>query len=439
MMKRWIGIAADHARSICALLAITAISSASAASQSCGVGVYQGAGDDFVVIVERANPGEMRYYFRDGTFGTPGDARVACERDALRVTQESGKSERWAAVPLRLTPTRFRSGDVMLEGLLIEPAGDDPKRPLLVNVHGSENSASLRRNYYPYMFAAQGIAAFVFDKRGTGASEGHYHQNFHRLAEDVVAASAEAKRLAHGRFGRFGLFGGSQGGWVAPRAANDAGAEFVAIGFGLLIDPLDEDAQQVASELRELGYDGAVLAKAKEVTDATGELMAAHFASGYEALANVKRRYGNEAWFKQIKGEFTGDVLALKEEELRREGRKRFDNLDIDWRYDAIGHLRAVRAPQLWVIAGADREAPPEMTVARLQDLRKEGRPIEIAVFPRTDHGMVEFESLPDGERRATRITDGYFRLLGDWILGRKKEPYGAGRLLAPGESLSGS
>lgn len=436
MYKRCIQIAAYCLRPLFALAALAAFSNPSFAAQPCDVGVYRGPNDDFVVIVERSNPGEMRYYFRDGTFGPPGDDRVSCEKDGISVSRDKSSAERWPAVPLRLTPTRFRSGDVMLEGLLIEPMKNDPARPLVVTVHGSESTAAIRRNYYPYVFAAQGVAAFVFDKRGTGASEGQYHQNFHRLAQDVVAASAEAKRLARGRFARFGLFGGSQGGWVAPRAANDAGAEFVAVGFGLLIDPLDEDAQQVESELRALGFGEKELQKAKEITDATGALMAAHFENGYEALARVRQRYGSEPWFKQIKGEFTGDVLASDEATLRREGRERFDNLDIDWRYDAIGHLRAVRAPQLWVIAGEDREAPPQMTVERLQTLREEGRPIEIAVFPSTDHGMVEFETLPDGSRRATRITNGYFRLLGDWILGRKQLPYGAARILAPGELL---
>lgn len=38
---------------------------------------------------------------------------------------------------------------------------------------------------------------------------------------------------------------------------------------------------------------------------------------------------------------------------------------------------------------------------------------------------MNEFLELPDGSRRNTRVTDGYFRLLGDWILGRLAPPYG--------------
>jgi len=293
------------------------------------------------------------------------------------------------------------------------------------------------RNRYPYVFAAQGISAFVFDKRGAGASEGKYNQNFHKLAADGVAASKEAKRLAKGRYGRFGLFGGSQGGWVAPRAANDAGADFVTIGFGLLLTPLEEDSEQVFTELRAQGYGDDAIAKAREVTDTTAGVMASHFENGYDNLTAVKARFGAEPWFGKIKGEFTGDVLASDEATLRREGRAKYDNLDIDWRYDALGELRKVKAPQLWIVAGADREAPPDLPIQRLEQLRNEGKDITIVRFPNTDHGMYEFTQASDGTRTSTRVTDGYYRLLADWIKRETHPPYGAAQWLAGKEEAA--
>ncbi len=56
-------------------------------------------------------------------------------------------------------------------------------------VHGSENPAI--GNVYPYMLVAQGVSVFVYDKRGTGASEGDYTQNFELLADDAAAAPLE--------------------------------------------------------------------------------------------------------------------------------------------------------------------------------------------------------------------------------------------------------
>lgn len=410
------------------LLAALAVA-AQAAATPCQPGAYSGPDGRFLVIMERpdtAETGAWRWWADDGRFGLTNDGSVTCRGDTLEV-----KTVTYRKIPVRLTPTKFKSGDLTLNGMLIEPpAAAGAKPPLVVTVHGSERTPAVKYAQYPWILAAQGISAFVYDKRGTGESQGTYNQNFHALAADATAASNEAKRLAVGRYSRFGLLGGSQGGWVAPRAANDAGAQFVAVGFGLLIDPLEEDASQVRAELTEAGYGEDVLKQARDITDATGNLMAEHFLKGYEQLAAVKARYGKAPWFAKIKGEFTGDILALDEATLRREGRARFDNLDLDWRYDAMGWMRKVKAPQLWVIAAEDREAPPQTTVDRLRTLRREGHDITIVRFLATDHGMVEFTQAADGARTTTRVTDGYFRLLGDWIKGSTRPPYGRGEFL---------
>jgi len=403
-------------------------------SPPCAPGVYAGPQGHYRVVLERtdtAQTGAWRWAAQDGRFGLTNDGSVTCRGDSIEV-KDGATIVRYSKVALRLTPTKFKSGDLTLNGLLIEPpVARGKKPPLVVAVHGSERTPAVKHATYPWMLAAQGISAFVYDKRGTGESQGSYNQNFHALGADAAAASKEAQRLAAGRYSRFGLLGGSQGGWVAPRAANDAGADFVAVGFGLLIDPLEEDASQVAAELTEAGYGADVLKQAREITDATGNVMAEHFKQGYEQLAAVKARYGQQPWFAKIKGEFTGDLLALDEATLRRDGAAKFDNLELDWRYDAMGWLRKVKVPQLWVIAAEDREAPPQTTIDRLQTLRREGHRIDIVRFPDTDHGMGEFTQAADGERTTTRITDGYYRLLGDWIKGTTRPPYGRGEFLA--------
>lgn len=399
----------------------------------CTPGVYARDDGRYIIIIERPDTAESRvwrWWADDGRFGLSTDWTVICGEREVR-TEEQGKSVAWSRVSMRLTPTTFKSGELTLAGMLIEPpARPGAKPPLVVTVHGSERTPAVKFASTPWVLAAQGIATFVYDKRGTGGSQGSYNQNFHALAADAAAASREAKRLAAGRFSRFGLFGGSQGGWVAPRAASDAGAQFVAVGFGLLIDPLEEDASQVAAELAEAGYGPDVLKKAREITDATGNLVAEHFKTGYERLAAVKARYAGQPWFARIKGEFTGDILTMDEATLRREGAAKFDDVELDWRYDAMGWMRKVTVPQLWVIAARDREAPPQATVDRLQTLRREGKDIAVVRFPDTDHGMVEFNQAADGTRTPTRVTAGYFRLIGDWIHGRRNPPYGRGEFL---------
>jgi pimeloyl-ACP methyl ester carboxylesterase len=117
--------------------------------------------------------------------------------------------------------------------------------------------------------------------------------------------------------------------------------------------------------------------------------------------------------------------LRTPEAELKRVGRARYDNLELIWDYDAMPPLQALNIPQLWVLAGADREAPPEIPRQRLSQLKAQGKPIDLFVFPDTDHGIFEFEQAADGSRRMTRVADGYFRLVADWIRGGVKGPYG--------------
>ena len=93
-------------------------------------------------------------------FGLTGEPMVHATRQEFRVRE-----------------TKFESRGVKLAGRLVLPPGDAPA-PLVVIVHGSENYSA--RLYYPeqYRLPAQGIAVFVYDKRGTGESGCEYTQDF---------------------------------------------------------------------------------------------------------------------------------------------------------------------------------------------------------------------------------------------------------------------
>jgi uncharacterized protein len=393
------------------------------AHAACNEGAYASSAGDYVVVVPLPDPkaAGQRYLFRDGRRGNTADAGapLKCAADAVTIKTSDGSEERWAQIQLTRTDTRFSSVETQLVGQLIEPSGATPGgRPLVVLVHGSERTSALG-SPYAYSLAAQGITAFVYDKRGTGASEGEYTQNFELLAADAAAALAHAKTMTRGRVSRAGYFGGSQGGWVAPLAATRSDAQFVAIGFGLVASPIEEDREQMISEARALGLDNSALALIDRLSAATARLVLSDFSRGYDELAQVRHELAQQPWSQRINGEYSGEILRLTDDELRRLGRARFDNVELIWGYDSVAALKRVNVPVLWVLAGEDREAPIETTRAALLDLKKAGKPIEVYLFPNTDHGMREFVTKADGSRTMTRITDGYLRLLGDWINGR--------------------
>jgi pimeloyl-ACP methyl ester carboxylesterase len=293
-----------------------------------------------------------------------------------------------------------------------------------VLVHGSEDSSA--RDFYSLqrLFPSAGIGAFVYDKRGTGASSGEYTHDYPLLAKDAVAALREARRLAGSRAGRTGYQGTSQGGWVAPIAATMAQVDFVIVGYGLAVSPIDEDRSAIELDMTRRGYGPDVVAKALEIGEATEAIVVSNFESGFDRLAAVRAKYGNEPWFKYVHGNVTFFMLEQPEAKVREQGPMLLRGA-LPY-YDPMPVLRGLSTPQLWILGADDLEAPITETVRRLHALAASGKPIDIAIFPRAEHGIYEYETAADGTRLSTRNSEGYFAMMRDYILeGRLWRNYG--------------
>ena len=349
----------------------------------------------------------------------------ACDQGRITFDGRPG-----ARVVLDSRETTFTSADgARLNGRLILPPGDGPV-PIMIEVHGSEGANALDFNAFQRFAPASGVGVFVYAKRGSGGSEGTYTQDFHLLAEDAAAAVREARRLAGARAGRIGLHGASQGGWVAPLAASLTPVDFVTIGFGLAYGPLSEDADQVVLDLKARGWGPEVLEQARRITDVTGAFIASHGAVGFGDLEAVRARYGAQPWFADIKGEFTGFLLNTPNDAIIAMAPR----LDIGtpWTYDPLPVLTALDTPMLWIQAEDDLGAPPDATRARLISLSSQGSPITLLEYPDTDHGIVHFETAPDGSRTSLGYAPGYYQAVLDWAReGRLTGAYGDGRVLA--------
>ncbi|MGN6314346.1 MAG: alpha/beta hydrolase family protein [Rhodanobacteraceae bacterium] len=322
-----------------------------------------------------------------------------------------------------ITNTHFQGAGVTLAGRLVLPKGN-ARVPIVVLVHGSEHFSALDFYDLQRMFPAMGIGVFVYGKRGTGASGGDYTQSYLLLADDAIAAVREAKRLAGTRAGRVGYQGGSQGGWVAPLAAKIAPVDFVIVGFGLAVSPLEEDREAIAYDMQRNGYGPDVMAKAMQIADASAAILLSNFRSGYDKLEGLKQRYGKEPWFKHVHGDITFALLAMTPEQLKQQGPVLLAGAP--FQYDPMPVLRNLDTPQLWILGGEDADAPSAETIKRLRGLQQSGRPLALAVFPHAEHGIYEFETKPDGTRVDTRNPDGYFDMMRDYILdGKLRGTYG--------------
>jgi uncharacterized protein len=424
------------------LLAMTSLSLPAAAEpatpssrvepENCRVAIYH-LSDGSDVDIGFGNDSHLRWRRKDGTSGEltqkPDGTWTSTlgwtsREDGKRVTfSDCGKGEITFAgvqgkkIPLAVTETHFQAGGVSLAGRLVMPKGT-AKVPIVVLISGSEDTSA--RDFFALqrMFPTEGIGVFVYDKRGTGASAGSYSQNYKLLAADAVAAMQEARHLAGGRAGKVGYQGGSQAGWVAPLAATLAPVDFVVIGYGLAVSPLDEDRSAIELDVTRHGFGADVMPKAMEIADATEAVLVSNFQGGYDRVDAVRAKYGSEPWFKYIHGNITFAVLEMPHDVLREKGPKLLP--DVDPHYDPMPVLRKLNTPQLWILGEDDIDAPSAETARRLATLAANGRPIITAMFPHTEHGIFEFETSPDGTRSSTRNADGYFDMMRDFIRGGK-------------------
>lgn len=362
-----------------------------------------------------------------GQTATGNDARLddrGCTTGALQLTLGSQRMD-LRKVPLDQREIRFRSGSETLTGKLVLP--ETEPHALLVLLHGSENRSAIAANPLQYLLAAQGIAVFVFDKRGTGASEGSFTANLKVLARDAQHATAAARRALNKPKTKTVLMGGSQGAWVAPLAAatatsQEARPDRVIAAYGLAQSPIEEDREEVFDDLRRKGFgDEATLAKARELTDATAAVMRSNFKSGLDRLDAMKTKYGNERWYAAVEGDFTGDFLSMPTWLLGLVGPFLDDGMP--WDYDPRPVIERLDTPMLWVLAGQDSEAPHTTTLEILRRWQTEkARPIDIAVFERAEHAMVLFREAA-GKRTPTAVAPGYFALLAAWIRDDNLQP----------------
>lgn len=325
----------------------------------------------------------------------------------------------------------FESRGTELVGRLVMPQGSGPV-PVAVLIHGAEHDSALTDFFLQRMLPAEGVGAFVYDKRGTGKSGGHYTQDYSLLADDAVAAVRKVRELAGRRLGRIGYQAGSQGGWVAPIAANRTSVDFVIVCFGLAVNVIDEDQEGVELQMREKGYPPAVIAKALEVASAAEGVFESDFKDGFARLDEMRAKYGRAPWYKDVRGDYAYFVLQHSDDAELRALAPQFD-WHTPFHYDPMPTLRADKVPQLWILGGEDYEAPSAETSRRIRSLMGDGLPFTLAYYARAEHGMMLFETGTDGARISTRYPSGYFRMIHDFARdGKLHGSYGDAQVTTP-------
>src|ERR1700741_3170626 len=130
--------------------------------------------------------------------------------------------------PAGTQPFEFTDGENHLRGFIDPPARAAPHGAVLI-LHGSGNADvfhgdTFYNGRYEALrdtFRAAGLATVVWDKAGNGCSVGSYPNGnpIRERAGEAVAALRALKARSDIDATRLGLWGISQGGWVAPMVA----------------------------------------------------------------------------------------------------------------------------------------------------------------------------------------------------------------------------
>ena len=115
----------------------------------------------------------------------------------------------------------FHNRAVKLAGSLLLPKSEVPV-PVVVFVHGAGPQTREPYREAGEYFASRGIAALIYDKRGTGQSGGAYesHPPYENLVNDALAAVAFLKQRREIEKSEIGIWGLSQGAYISAAAAS---------------------------------------------------------------------------------------------------------------------------------------------------------------------------------------------------------------------------
>lgn len=115
----------------------------------------------------------------------------------------------------------YLSSGVSLSGTLIKPHVPGPY-PVIIYVHGSGKMTRETMRSRAYMLVKEGFAAFIFDRRGKGKSEGDTSRilPISVMTNDVISSVELLRNRNDIDKNRIGIYGLSQGAWVAPNAAS---------------------------------------------------------------------------------------------------------------------------------------------------------------------------------------------------------------------------
>jgi pimeloyl-ACP methyl ester carboxylesterase len=299
----------------------------------------------------------------------------------------------------------LETGGALLAGRLTLSGAAEPS-PLVIGVHGAEGGT---REFHLFQhlertLPAVGIATLLFDRRGEGESSGDAASStYDQLAADVRAWMSRCAADERIDPTRIGLWGISQGGWIAPLAAagSPQPAALVAVSAAG-VTPGIQMAFATRALMREAGHGDQAVDRMLEVRHAMDELSHQRMTvSDAQALLDS---VVEEPWFKLA---FVPPDASL---------------IDASWademEFDIRPALRGLSLPVLLFFGEHDRWIPVAESADVWRSALGADADLTVVSLPGTGHAAT-LASDPDDWLEQGPVSPDYERSLVAWLRDR--------------------
>lgn len=265
-------------------------------------------------------------------------------------------------------------------GTLYSPERQQPPYSAVVVAHPA-SGGERTDPFYDHLRSAlpeQGIAVLVFDRRGSGASEGDFAiADFEDLASDVIAGVEYLQSRPDIDANKIGLHGTSQGAWIAPIAAArkpDIACVVTVSASG--VSPADQMNYGVAFHLEQAGFDRAEVEEAIQLRD----LVNAYFRGqvSREEAATELKRFEHESWYERgylyPSRELPADITQSKW------------HYEMD--YEPLSIWKKVTQPTLFLFAEVDEWVPVRQSMDNFGTAAAHLHDVTLRQIAGTDHLM---------------------------------------------------
>jgi pimeloyl-ACP methyl ester carboxylesterase len=311
----------------------------------------------------------------------------------------------------------FHNGDVTLAGVVKVPVTVGP-HPAVVLIHGSGAGSREQLTILAHFFVHEGFAVLSFDKRGCGASTGDWRRaDFDDLAGDILAGVEFLQEYRNIYPKQVGLWGISQGGWIAPLSASfSKEIAFIISHSGPGVTPAQQELYRLENLLPKVGFSKEEVTKILEVYELLFEFVKTGKKGERLDTSIIKLR--EDPKLSRLLPPLSQNIKAEELYEKQPIGDPGwYLHLNID--FDPGPVYEKVTCPVLAIFGKYDFTLPVEESAERIEAALKVSGNTDytIKILSNAGHGILEMKgSALSDFVSPPKAAHGYFEMMADWL-----------------------